>query len=627
MERRTEDSRAQRHGQVRNPLQEQDLWRRCPLGKIPVMAATSTAIRLRQGLAGILLLGAFGVALGLASGARLEPADFTFNNGSEVQTLDPATITGVPEGRVVRSLFEGLVVKHPKTLVPEPGMAESWTISEDGLTYQFRIRDTARWSNGDPVTAHDFEWSWQRLLTPLTGANYAEQLFYVEGAHEYYLSLADSDAPDLEWSTVGIRAVDDSTLHVQLKSPTAFFLDLCGFYPLFPVNRGNIESAQRDFPGTWKLEWVRSDKIVTNGPYVVESRRVNDRIRLRKNELYWDADKVAFNSIDVLAIEKETTMFNLYHTGECDMVDHVDSKVADILMQREDFNPAPYMGTYFYRVNVTEPPYDNVLLRRALNLSIPRKTIVEEIERMGQVPAYSLVPPVLADYTPVECDHEDLDRARALLAEAGYPDGKGLPPVEIHYNSSDAHKSIAEVIGDTWRRELGVTVKLRNEEWKVYLDTQNTLRYQLSRSSWIGDYVDAFTFLDMFVSGRGNNKTGWANAEYDALIQQATLEPDNTKRVAILQSAERILMDQLPILPIYYYVDKNIVAPRLGGFEANALDEHFPKHWYWMDDAELAAKREHLPPGKKLVDPHGPPNGQYSPAEMRRRAAAEGSNR
>jgi oligopeptide transport system substrate-binding protein len=626
MERRREDSRAPRNGQVRNPLQEQDLWPSHPLGKIPVMAATPTAIRLRQGLAGILLLGAFGLALALASGARLEPADFTFNNGTEVQTLDPATITGVPEGRVVRSVFEGLVVKHPKTLVPMPGMAESWTISEDGRTYVFKIRADALWSNGNPVTAHDFEWSWQRLLTPITGANYAEQLFYVEGAHEYYLSLANSETPDLEWSTVGIRALDDTTLHIQLKSPTAFFLDLCGFYPLFPVNRGNIEDAQRDFPSTWKLEWVRSDKIVTNGPYVVESRRVNDRIRLRKNELYWDADNVAFNTIDVLAIEKETTMFNLYHTGGCDMIDRVDSKVADILMKREDFNPAPYMGTYFYRVNVTEPPYNDVRVRRALNLTIPRKTIVEEIERMGQIPAYSLVPPVLADYTPIECDHENLEEALRLLAEAGFPKGQGLPPVEIHYNSSDAHKSIAEVIGDTWRRDLGITVKLRNEEWKVYLDTQNTLRYQLSRSAWIGDYVDAFTFLDMFVTGRGNNKTGWSNLEYDALVKAATEEADKTKRIEILQSAERILMDELPILPIYYYVDKNIVAPRLGGFEPNALDEHFPKHWYWMDDAELAAKRAQLPTGKELVDPHGPSAGQYSPAENRRRAAAKGND-
>jgi oligopeptide transport system substrate-binding protein len=586
---------------------------------------TKAGLAPRQLVAALLLLLVLAGTVALTRGAHLTPADFTFNNGTEVQTLDPATVTGVPEGRVIRALFEGLVVKHPRTLEPLPGMAESWEISEDGLTYTFHLREGARWSNGDPVTAEDFTYSWERFLNPKTAADYAYQLWYVKGAKAYTTEVTEDGGPKNDFSSVGIRATDPYTLVVTLESPTAFFLDLTGFYPLFPVNRRNLEEAREAFPDKWQIEWLRPDRIVTNGPYRVAMRRVNDRIRLVKNEDYWDADNVAFNTIDVLAMEQESTMLNVYLTGGADFIDRVNTNVAHEMMAREDFNPEPYMGTYYYRVNVTKPPFDDVRVRRALSMTIPRKDIVENVEKMGQKAAYSWVPPVIPGYTGAECEREDADLARQLMAEAGYgPEGKPFPAIEIHYNTSDAHAAIAQVIALTWQNELGIKAKLRNEEWKVYLDTQNTLRYQVSRAAWIGDYSDPNTFIDMFVTGGENNKTGWGNPDYDRLVAEAAAELDQVKRMELMRDAEAILMAELPMLPIYFYVDKNIVAPRLGGFYPNGLDEHFPKFWYWMDDEELARKRAAQPPEWKLADPHGPPEGQYSPAAMRARAAEVG---
>ncbi len=575
----------------------------------------------RQGLATVLLVGLLAGGVALVSGARLTPADFTFNNGTEVTTLDPATVTGVPEGRVLRAIFEGLVVKHPKTLAPEPGMAESWEVSPDGLTYTFHIRDDALWSNGDPVTAADFHYSFERFLNPKTAAYYAYQLWYVRGAKAYTTEISPLGEPLNDFSSVGISVLDPLTLQVELQSPTPFFLDLMGFYPLFPVSRKNIESAQARWPDSWEIRWLRPENIVTNGPYRVLHRRVNDRIRLVKNETYWDADNVAFETIDVLAIEQDATMLNVYLTGGADSIDRVNTNVVKEMMAREDFTPVPYLGTYFYRVNTTKPPYDDVRVREALSLTIPRAQIADDIMKMGQVPAYGLVPPGLPGYQGAECRQEDSQRAQALLAEAGYPDGEGFPPIEIHYNTSEAHGQIAQVIALAWQRELGIRAKLRNEEWKVYLDTQNTLRFDVSRSAWIGDYTDPNTFSDMFVTGGENNKTGWGNAEYDRLIALAAATVDVDERLAHLRAAEAILVAELPILPIYYYVTQNAVAPRLGGFFENIQDEHFPKHWYWMDDDELAAKRARYTDDVEIVDPHGPAEGLYSPAEQRRRSA------
>lgn len=588
------------------------------------MDTSRLGLRVRQLFAVALLGGAFAGALSIARGARLDEADFTFNNGTEVQTLDPATVTGVPEGRVIRALFEGLVVKHPETLEPVPGVAERWEVSEDGLVYTFHLRKDAKWTNGDVVDADDFMFSFERFLNPLTAAEYAYQLWYVAGAKAYTTEVNEQGGPLNSFGSVGIKKVDDFTLTMELKSPTPYFLDLCGFYPLFPVNRENIEDAQRRFPNSWRHEWLKPENIVTNGPYKVDFRRVNDRIRLVRNDEYWDRDNVAFDSIDVLAIEQDSTMLNLYLTGGANYIDRVNTSVVDDLLPRPDFNPTPYLGSYFYRVNTTKPPFDDARVRRALALTIPRRTIAEKVMKMGQQPAMGFVPPGISGYMNSDMRGGDLEEARQLLAEAGFgPGGKAFPTVEIHYNTSEAHKKIAEVIADEWSRVLGVKAKLLNQEWKVYLDTQSNKDYDVSRSAWIGDYTDPNTFLDMFVTDGENNKTGWGDTRYDELISKAGRELDPARRMELLREAETLLMEELPVLPIYYYVTQNVVDPRLGGFFENIQDEHFPKFWYWMDDEELRTRceSEGWDYSEVLGISHGPSGGLYSAAQELERSA------
>lgn len=725
--------------------------------------------RWRQTLA-LALLATLGVlALVIASSATLKPADFSFNNGAEVSTLDPATVSGVPEGRIVRALFEGLCVKDPKTLEPLPGMAESWKVSEDGRTYTFQIRPDAVWTDGNPVTAYDFEYSWRRMLNPQTAAEYAYQLWYIRGAKQYTLMddeleyFADSfntfwlkdlgegqvrigvhgfpavrvtsedrlellaqpgdklrkgsqphDTDNLlifnpgiesifqeigfretpinmtvtklnggaehnfeqvlkdpcgnKWlceaqvdpaeldrlrnsggllpgkdfreqvvdeQYLGLRAESETRFVVQLSEPTPYFLDICAFYPVFPVSRANIESAQEQWPNDWELKWLRPENLVTNGPYRILFRRINDRIRLAKNETYWDADNVAFETVDALAIDHLGTSLNLYLMGEIDWIDRPITNVIPRLMPREDFNPTAYLGSYFYRVNVNEPPFDDARVRRALALSIDRKAICESITKAGEQLAFGFCPPGMGDYPIVEMAHStsgadyeanfaaDVDEAKSLLTEAGFgPGGQEFPTFEIHYNTDQTHKDIAEVIADDWKRHLGLNVKLLNQEWKVYLDAQKSLDFDVTRSAWIGDYPDPNTFMDMFVTGGENNRTGWSNLDYDAAIAAAAMESNPAKRLEHFARAEAILMDELPILPIYYYVTRNLVNPRLGGFHGNIQDEHFSKFWYWMDDEELARKRAAQPADWIEAPARGPAQGKYSPAQRAAKRSA-----
>ncbi len=713
-----------------------------PLGSHAVKPH-STSGRLRQALAFALLALVGAGVLALGSGARLERADMTYNNGAEVATLDPATVSGVPEGRIIRALFEGLCVKDPRTLEALPGMAQSWELSEDRRTYTFHMREDAVWSNGDPVTAHDFEYSWRRMLHPMTAAEYAYQLWYIRGAKQYtllddelefttgeggdfwlkelepgllrvgfsgaYLELAASrdslsigieqgesfaagdtiasypflfcaqemwlpfgatvrklnpglasqvdaillDPCGTQWlaelevepgvldelraagklisgeryrsevfeqQLLGLHATDDRTFVVELNSPTPYFLDIAAFYPTYPVNRRNIEEAQARWPNDWELKWLRPENLVTNGPYQIEFRRINDRLRLRKNETYWDADHVAFETIDALAIDHLGTSLNLYLTGELDWIDKPITNVIPRLMPREDFNPAAYLGSYFYRFNTQRAPFDDARVRRALALAVDRTALVEKITKAGELAAFGFAPPGMGDYPRVEMRHgadfeADLAEARQLLVDAGYGEGGvEFPTFEIHYNTDQTHKDIAEVIASDWKKHLGLSVKLLNQEWKVYLDSQKTLSYEVTRSAWIGDYTDPNTFLDLFMTGGENNRTGWGHARYDELIGLAAVEPDPKRRLQHFAAAEAILLDELPIIPLYYYVTRNLVNPRLGGFHENVQDEHFPKFWYWMSDEELAAKRAAQPSDWILVPARGPSEGLYAPA-------------
>ena len=596
-----------------------------------------------------------GVAWAVYHG-RLPPADFTFNNATEIKSLDPALVTGVPEGRIIEAIYEGLVQLHPQTRQPQPGAAERWEISDDKLTYTFHIRKDAVWTNGDPVTAHDFAYSLRRFLDPRTASQYAYQAWYAKNAKRYTLGSAGikpgdpvevelnlepgevdtkrgkllhgklveiierpgmdpakfvpgdrvfvveidgrqrkftsadtrgSLAADLElcrqvlldFREVGIRALDDHTLVTELENPTPFWLQLMGFYPLFPVNQRCLEEFGAPY-------WSYPDNIVTNGAYELAFRRIRDRIRLVKSDTYWDRDNVKLNSIDALAIEQQTTAYNLFATGDLDwIVDPPPVVLRELLKSGEpldNLNPATQFGTYYYLLNTTRKPLDDLRVRRALTLALDRGEITRAATGAGEQPARSLVPPGLPDYIPQTHPEEDVAEARRLFAEAGFPEGRGFPKLEILYNNGQQHQTVAELVRKQWQRALGISIATRNQEWSIVLDAQNRLQFDVSRRSWIGDYLDPYTFLDMFVTDGENNNSGWSNTKYDRLIADAKTETDEARRLQMLAEAERILMDEVPIVPVYYYVSRNMVKPHVRGFFNNLQDIH-PLRAIWID--------------------------------------------
>lgn len=510
----------------------------------------------------------------VGTGCSPQPrADLVFLNGAEPETLDPALITGQPEGRVANALFEGLLT-FDQSGQARPGMAESWEISEGGRVYTFKLREGLQWSDGQPLTARDFVNSWRRTLDPATASEYAYQLHYVKNAKAF------NEGVITDFAEVGVSAPDERTLRVELENPTPFFLDLCAFVTLLPVPLHAVERHGDN--------WTKPGNLVSNGAYVLESWRLNDRIRLRKNPRYWNAENVAMKTIEVIPVSKANTAFNLYASGHADlMMDKglVPPALLGEIKKRDDFHAAPFLGTYFLRYNCVKGPFADTRVRRAFSLVIDKQSIVDRITRAGELPAASFVPPGAGGYAPYDkCGRRDVAEAQRLLAEAGFPGGEGFPMVTYLYSEGELNEAIAVELQGMWRRELGVNVQLQRQEWKVYLRSLSTLDYDIARSSWVGDYPDPNTFLDMFVTGGGNNRTGWSDPRYDKLIARADAELNPEKRYDILREAEKILVcEQMPVCPLYFYVGIQLYdATKLGGIEGNILDEHPLKAMFWQ---------------------------------------------
>lgn len=512
-------------------------------------------------LPGLLLL------LALIGCTRAEPpADVVMVNGPDPQTLDPGLATGIEDLRVISGLFEGLLRNDPVTAAPIPSLAERWEISSNGCVYTFHLRDKLFWTNGIPITAGDVVYSWLRVLNPDTAAEYAGQLFYVKNGEDY------NSGKIKDPSLVGVHALDDRTVQVELAHPTAFFLDLCTFQTLSVVPRWIVEK--------YGLDWMRERPLPTSGPYVLDYWRLNDRIRLRKNPYYWDAANTKSETLDFLCLSAPDTALNLYETGQADIIwdrDFLPNELFDVLRQRPDFHTFNYLGTYFIRYNTTKPPFNDVRVRQALALTVDKSRLVNKITRGGEPVASHLVPDGTAHYAPVDGLGYDPDRARRLLTEAGYPGGKGFPRFAYLF---DAGGSLNEKIGvemqQMWETQLGIHVELQQMEKHVVIAAQNRLDYDMTRSAWIGDYNDPNTFLDLFRSDNGNNRTGWKNARYDELMREANMETDLKKRAALLQQAELILVrDETPIVPLFFYVGLNYYnGDRIKGIHANILDAH-----------------------------------------------------
>jgi len=498
-------------------------------------------------------------------------------NGGEPAELDPHIITGVPEHHIVSALYEGLVAPDPKDLHPVPGVAERWEISPDGLVYTFYLRKNAKWSNGEQVTAADFVKSYQRILTPAVASEYGYMLFPIKNAEAFATGKLE------DFSEVGLKVLDDFTLQITLHSSTPYFLSMLAcHYSCWPVHLPTIEKYG---PGYARGSvWTRPGRHVGNGPFILDTWKVNQLIVVKKNPHYWDADRVKIKAIYFHPIENLNSEERMFRTALLHKTESLPPAKIEVYRKKwpEALEIDAYLGSYFYRLNVTKPPLNNPKVRRALAMAVDRETIVKNVTKGGQLPANHFTPPGTAGYTARARVPTDFAAAKKLLAEAGYPGGKGLPTLEILYNTNEAHKSIAEAIQQMWKQHLGIEARLVNQEWKVYLDSQQRLNYQVCRAAWIGDYVDANSFLDMFVTGGGNNDTGWSNAEYDRLVKEAGRTGDMAKRLEIFQRAEEILLEECPIIPIYFYTRVHLLHPSVKGWEPNILDHHPYKH-VWLD--------------------------------------------
>ena len=491
--------------------------------------------------------------------------------------LDPHIISGLPEINVASALFEGLIGEDPVDLHPVPGVAESWEVSSDGLTYTFHLRANARWSNGEPVTARDFSGSIRRVLTRTLGADYAPMLYLLVNAEAYHKGTLT------DFAKVGVQTPDAHTLRLSLNHPAPYFLSVLTHPVWFPVYLPALERSGS--PTQRGSKWTRPENFVGNGPFVLTQWQRGELIVATKSPTYWDAATVRLNAIHFHPandVEGEERAFRAgqLHLTEALPVGKVDAYKRN---QPEVLQISAFLDTYFYRLNVTRPGLNNPKFRQALAAAVDRSAIVEKITRGGQQPAHAFTPPGVAGYVPPDVLTANFAAARRLLAEAGYPGGQGLPPLEIMINSSGNHRVIAEAVQEMWRRELGVDVRVNNMEQATLLTNRRSLDYQILRSDWSADYLDPKTFLDVFRSDSNNNHTGWKNASYDALLFEADRTADQAARYALMQRAETILLQELPIIPIYSFTTVRLMQASVHGWHPTLLDRH-PYKYVWLQE-------------------------------------------
>lgn len=497
-----------------------------------------------------------------------------WNLGADVKTIDPQLNSAANGGYIINNTFEGLMRESEGGNV-EPAMAESYKISEDGLTYTFKLRD-AKWSDGKPVTAHDFVYSWKRALNLKLDpepSEYAFQLFYVKGGQEYFKGTGSID-------DVAVVAKDDKTLEVTLVAPTPYFLYLTSFYTFMPVRKDIVEQD----PLGWA---IRPDLVVCNGPFKVAEYKSGDKFVLVKNENYWNEGNVKLDRIEVTLIVNESTVLAAYQSDKLDVIDRMPIREIPKL-QAEDatFQILPQLGVYYYIFQVNKKPVNDVRVRRALTLAIDRNAIVTTITKASQVPATGYVPYGLKDadgneFRKVAGDYgidphaAKVEEAKKLLAEAGYPDGKGFPEIEIIYNTMESHRAIAEAIQEMWKQNLGIGSKLINQEWAIFQETRRQGNFTVARGGWAADYYDPMTFLDLWTSYSGNNDAQWDNKEFDRLIEKSKLK-EGKGRYDLLYEAEKLVMDDSIVMPIYYYTAPIMVKEKVKDWEKSGLG-----HWFF----------------------------------------------
>ena len=493
-----------------------------------------------------------------------------FTLGAEPETYDPTLAVGQPDGRVARMLFEGLTREDPQTLEPRPGQAYRWEIGEGGTRYVFHLRPGIRWSDGHPVTAEDFRWTWLRVLRPETASRYAGFLYPVVNAEAFNKGqLKDPDQ-------VGLEAPDESTFVVRLSSPVPYFLYLTQFYTCLPVPSWGVQR--------YGNRWTLPAHIVTNGAFRLAYWRQNDRFEFTRNPSYWDAASVRLDRVIAYSVEDLNTSFNLYKSGVIDWCPSgfFPSQFIPYVRGYADYRHGDYQGLYFFSICVKRKPLDDADVRRALKMSVDRDAIANELLKGSRRPWGGFVPSGYPGYRNPPGIRYDPARARAYLARAGYPGGRGFPKISILINTSEDNRRIAEAIQAMWKRELGISVDVLNQEWGSYLQSLTALRYDVGRRSWVGDYLDPNTFLACYLAGDGNNRTGWGSPRYDGLLRAAAGELDPARRLEWLRQAEALLLDEGPVIPIYHYSTNELVKPYVRGIYQTPLDVH-PLTRVWID--------------------------------------------
>ena len=522
-----------------------------------------------------LVAGLLAVLFAASCAKRESPAEegirtktLLLGNGAEPRDLDPDVCNAFTDMNVLGALFEGLTSMDEKTSQAVPGVAERWDISPDGLVYTFHLRADAKWSNGDSVTADDFVYSFHRILSPGLASEYAYMLYFIKNAEAF------NGGKISDFVQVGAKALDARTLQVTLEHPCPFLPVVAAFQSWYPVHRATIEKFGRmDQPGT---RWTRPENFVGNGPFALKEWSPNSRVVAVKNPFYWDAannhlNAVVFFPTDDIATDENNFRANQVHLTYQLLPDRIEyyRREAPQFLRID-----PFIETEFLVFNVTKPPLNDPRVRQALARAIDRVAIARDILHDSCQPANALTPPDTAGYTPEAKIPSDFDAARKLLAEAGYPGGKNFPVLEIQTKNDNIWRAVAEAIQDRWKRELGIHVEIASFEQKTWLSNSQALNYQINLYRWIGDYNDPSTFLYLFKSGSGNNNTGWANADYDRLNNEADHAADPATRNALLQQAEALLLGEAPLAPIYYGTRTYLIQPCVKGWVPALLGYH-----------------------------------------------------
>lgn len=528
----------------------------------------------------VLILALLGMFVGGLAGCTKSAPDNGSARAKEVvrrgnveapQTLDPVLAEDVHSFNILLDLYEGLVAEDAGgNLIP--GVAASWSISEDGLHYRFSLRKDARWSNGESVIADDFVRALQRVAAPNTSSTYAVLLSPIK-------NFSAVKANDMPLDALGVSAVDDRTLDIMLGEPCAYFLQLMSMSVAYP-SHGDASNPDK---------FKDPANFVGNGAYVLHKRPVGGPVLLRRNPQYWDADSVMIEYVEYLAVLDELTEFNIYRTGELDITSSIPSAYLKEAAERlpGQLQIAPSLGLYYLALDLTQPPMDSRALRQALSLSLDREQLAVILGR-GEQPAFGIVPPGIANYVGREftwraaSSAQRLEQAKALYSEAGYTDDNPLV-VRFVYDTGNVHEKVALTVADMWRKSLGVEVELDKREWHHFLETrENRDEWQVMRFSWFGDYNDASTFLDIFQSESPQNLSQYQSGEYDKLITAAAREPNVATRMKLLSDAESLLLTDSPIVPLYFYVSKHLVSSDLKGFDQNILDRHPSRFLFWQ---------------------------------------------